>query len=270
MNIEEPTKNTTNSETKYSWLNCLFLSYNRRQNCWDIFSQMRYFEEQNNLHPPLSPSFYAGGVRCFLQVVRTAPQDCIKGVGKGKLLIPFWSWSNVTKALKVSQLILLPIVTILWSFSVVSGKFLNLSVVADSGLVRKQKETRVDFLSPKSDKHQFSPNSLNTTVKRIGCESEWNDHQREKCFDLLSNSLYLFVMVMYRDQFGEFVCAYWSLRELQRVFRDKTALFALLSFFRTRIWGWSRLCLRLTSSYGTSVLAIHKIKRYFTSISTCF
>ena len=37
-------------------------------------------------------------------------------------------------------------------------------------------------------------------------------------------------MVMYRDQFGEFVCAYWGLRELQRVFRDKTALFALLSF----------------------------------------
>lgn len=173
MNIEEPRKNTTNSETKYSWLNCLFLSYNRRQNCWDIFSQMRYFEEQNNLHPPLSPSFCAGGVRCFLQVVRTAPQDCIKGVGKGKLLIPFWSWSNVTKALKgkVSQLILLPIVTILWSLSVVSGKFLNLSVVADSGLVRKQKETRVNLLSPKSDKHQFSPNNLNTTIKRIGCES---------------------------------------------------------------------------------------------------
>ena len=173
MNIEEPTKNTTNSETKCSWLNCLFLSYNRRQNWWDIFSQMRYFEEQNNLHPPLSPSLYAGGVRCFLQVVRTAPQDCIKGMGKGKLLIPFWSWSNVTKALKgkVSQLILLPIVTILWSLSVVSGKFLNLSVVADSGLVRKQKQTRVNLLCPKSDKHQFSPNNLNTTIKKIGCES---------------------------------------------------------------------------------------------------
>ena len=53
----------------------------------------------------------------------------------------------------------------------VSGKFLNLSVVADSGLGRKQKETRVNLLSPKSDKHQFSPNNLNATIKRIGSES---------------------------------------------------------------------------------------------------
>ena len=168
MNIEEPTKNTTNSETKYSWLNCLFLSCNQRQNCWDIFSQMRYFEEQNNLHPPLSPSFYVRGVRCFLQVVRITAQGCIKGVGKGKLLIPFWSWSNVTKALKgkVSQLILLPIVAILWSFFVVSGKFLNLSAVADFRLVRKK-----NMCKSKSDKHQFSQSNLYSTVKIKGCES---------------------------------------------------------------------------------------------------
>ena len=34
---------------------------------------------------------------------------------------------------------------------------------------------------------------------------------KRKCFDLLSNSLNLFFMEMYKDQFGEFECGYWSL-----------------------------------------------------------
>ena len=31
---------------------------------------------------------------------------------------------------------------------------------------------------------------------------------KRKCFDLLSNSLNLFFMEMYKDQFGEFECGY--------------------------------------------------------------
>ena len=35
---------------------------------------------------------------------------------------------------------------------------------------------------------------------------------KRKCFDLLSNSLNLFFMEMYRNKFGEFVCGYWGLK----------------------------------------------------------
>ena len=35
---------------------------------------------------------------------------------------------------------------------------------------------------------------------------------KEKCFDLLSNSLNSFLKEMYRDLFGEFVCGYWGLK----------------------------------------------------------
>ena len=35
-----------------------------------------------------------------------------------------------------------------------------------------------------------------------------------KCFDLLPNSLNVFNMKMYKDQFGEFVCGYWGLKGL--------------------------------------------------------
>ena len=35
---------------------------------------------------------------------------------------------------------------------------------------------------------------------------------KRKCFDLLSNSLNLFFMEMYRHQFGEFACGYWGLK----------------------------------------------------------
>ena len=34
---------------------------------------------------------------------------------------------------------------------------------------------------------------------------------KEKMVGRLSNSLYLFFMEMYRDQFREFVCGYWGL-----------------------------------------------------------
>ena len=36
---------------------------------------------------------------------------------------------------------------------------------------------------------------------------------KRKCIDLLSNSLNTFFKKMYRDQFGEFVCGYWCLKD---------------------------------------------------------
>ena len=36
---------------------------------------------------------------------------------------------------------------------------------------------------------------------------------KRKCLDLLSNSLNTFFKKMYRDQFGEFVCGYWGLKD---------------------------------------------------------
>ena len=81
MNIAEPTKNTTNSGTK----EVIKLSLPILQSATKLlgyFPQMRYFEEQNNLHPPLSPSFYAKGVRYFLRVVRIAAKVAF-GVGGG-------------------------------------------------------------------------------------------------------------------------------------------------------------------------------------------
>ena len=34
-----------------------------------------------------------------------------------------------------------------------------------------------------------------------------------KCFDLLTNSLYLFLKETYGDQAGEFACGYWGLKD---------------------------------------------------------
>ena len=34
-----------------------------------------------------------------------------------------------------------------------------------------------------------------------------------KCFDLLTNSLYLFLKETHGDQAGEFVCEYWGLKD---------------------------------------------------------
>ena len=36
--------------------------------------------------------------------------------------------------------------------------------------------------------------------------------KEKKCFDLLSNSLNLFLKEMCRDQFGEFAHGYWGLK----------------------------------------------------------
>ena len=35
---------------------------------------------------------------------------------------------------------------------------------------------------------------------------------KEKCLDVLLNSLNLFLKEMYGDQFGEFICRYWGLK----------------------------------------------------------
>ena len=43
---------------------------------------------------------------------------------------------------------------------------------------------------------------------------------KRKCFDLLSNSLNLFFMEMYKDQFGEFECGYWGLKG-QKIYEIK-------------------------------------------------
>ena len=43
---------------------------------------------------------------------------------------------------------------------------------------------------------------------------------KRKYFDLLSNSLNLFFMEMYRHQFGEFACGYWGLKG-QKIYEIK-------------------------------------------------
>ena len=52
--------------------------------------------------------------------------------------------------------------------------------------------------------------SLHNQVNRLG--ELMKKLPKRKCFDLLSNSLNLFFMEMYRDKFGEFVCGYWGLK----------------------------------------------------------
>ena len=64
-------------------------------------------------------------------------------------------------------------------------------------------------LSPNSDQHQFSPKDIHRLSREMVMRIN-KMINKEKCFDLLSNSLYLFFMEMYRDQFGEFVCGYWG------------------------------------------------------------
>ena len=65
--------------------------------------------------------------------------------------------------------------------------------------------------SPNGDQHQFSPNNIHTSsrekVMRIN-----KIITKNKCLDLLSNSLNTFFKKMYRNQFGEFVCGYWGLK----------------------------------------------------------
>ena len=58
--------------------------------------------------------------------------------------------------------------------------------------------------------NSISPNNYQYTIKRIGCEN-LKKSLEGKCFDLLSNSLNVFFIEMYRDQFGKFVCECWGL-----------------------------------------------------------
>ena len=52
--------------------------------------------------------------------------------------------------------------------------------------------------------------SIQNQEKRLWELVKWSPY--EKCIDILSNSLNLFFMEMYRDQFGEFVCGCWGLK----------------------------------------------------------
>ena len=48
--------------------------------------------------------------------------------------------------------------------------------------------------------------------QQISHENLQNYHPKRNCLGLLSNSLNLFFMEMYGDQFGEFVCGDWDLK----------------------------------------------------------
>ena len=64
-------------------------------------------------------------------------------------------------------------------------------------------------LSPNGDQHIFSPNDIHTLSR----DKVMRIHKmitKEKCFDLLSNSLHTFLKEMYKDQFGEIVGEYWA------------------------------------------------------------
>ena len=66
--------------------------------------------------------------------------------------------------------------------------------------------------NPYSRQHQFSP------YKILHCQEKWlwewlKWSGKRKYFDLLSNSLNLFFLETYEDQFGEFVCGYWAFKD---------------------------------------------------------
>ena len=66
-------------------------------------------------------------------------------------------------------------------------------------------------LSASSDQDQFSPNNIHTlSTDKLWELIKWSP--KEKCLDLLSNSLNSFFKEMYGDQFGELVCGYWGLK----------------------------------------------------------
>ena len=81
---------------------------------------MESFGEQNNTHPSPLPSIQRWDVCCFLQTDQLHGQSTgssnssttLRGGGKEENIniFSFLSWQNVREALKVSQLILLPIV----------------------------------------------------------------------------------------------------------------------------------------------------------------
>ena len=68
----------------------------------------------------------------------------------------------------------------------------------------------INPLSPDSDQHQFSPNNIHMLPREMIMRVN-KMITKEKCFDLLSNSLNYFFKEMYEGQYGEFICGYWGL-----------------------------------------------------------
>ena len=64
-------------------------------------------------------------------------------------------------------------------------------------------------VSPKGDQNQFSPNDIHTLSR----DQVMRINKMRKYFDRLSNSLNTFFKEIYGDQFGEFVCGYWGLKD---------------------------------------------------------
>ena len=84
--------------------------------------------------------------------------------------------------------------------------------------------------------------SINNQEKRLRELTKWSP--RRKCFDLLSNSLNLFFMEMYEDQFGEFVGGYWGHKGLraQPTFLSSSCSFLLRSASSCRRLSSSSFC----------------------------
>ena len=73
-------------------------------------------------------------------------------------------------------------------------------------------ESAIKPLSPNSDQQQFSPNDIHTLSIDKFMKTNKMITKEKICFDLLSNSLNLFLKEMYGDQFGEFAHGYWGLK----------------------------------------------------------
>ena len=73
----------------------------------------------------------------------------------------------------------------------------------------------INPLSPDSDQDQFSPNNIHMLPREIVMRvNKWSP--KRKCFDILPNSLNVFLKEMYRDQFGEFLMWILGLKGLMR------------------------------------------------------
>ena len=71
--------------------------------------------------------------------------------------------------------------------------------------------TGLNPLRPNSDEHQFSP----CDIRRLSRAKSMRINKmiaERKIFDMLLNSLNLFLKEMYGDQSGEFVCGYYGLK----------------------------------------------------------
>ena len=143
-------RKTRQIQRQNSWLNCLFLSYNRRQNCWDFFFADEVLWRTKQSAPSPLPFILRWGCSLFITGSSYSGKRLHGGGGEGKASYPLLKLVKRHKGPQrqsISTNLLLPIVAIHWSFFVVSGKFLNLSVVADFRLVRKKNV--LTFLSPR-------------------------------------------------------------------------------------------------------------------------